>query len=316
MEKGTAFVGVHVTEIFKKATIQLSSSGRIIGSWSADLTPAHSLTRKVNLPKKVQLMNLKLVLLTQDGREVLTYQPIKSKQPTLPEAATEPSAPQEISLLDEICLIGSHPDQYRQATRSPEPYWSEALRHDPGDVPCNNALGLWHLRRGEFVRVEERFQRAIIRLTERNPNPYDGEPCYNLGLTLRHLGRDDDAYSAFYKATWNQAWQAAGFHALAEIDCCCRDWTAALDHLDRSLRLNSDHLRARDLRAIVLRKLGRDDEATLRGSSWTMFHPRGNPLGSPRNGCPICQVSTHLDRRLQVSDQLPVKAWGVFSTRA
>src|SRR5207249_1129041 len=151
-----------------------------------------------------------------------------------------------------------HLDQYRHATRDPEVYWREALRRDPGDARCNNAIGLWHLRRGEFSEAEQSFRRAIERLTKCNPNPRDGEPYYNLGLTLRYAGRDDEAYAAFYKATWNQAWQGAGYHAIAELDCRKEDWTSAMNHLDRALRVNADNLKARDLRAMVLGKLGRD----------------------------------------------------------
>jgi tetratricopeptide (TPR) repeat protein len=122
-------------------------------------------------------------------------------------------------------------------------------------------VGAWHLRRGEFSLAETHFRRAIERLTLRNANPYDGEPLYHLGQTLRHLGRNMEAYAAFYKATWNQAWQSAGYHALAELDCQRGDWATALDHLDRSLRLNTDHLNARNLRVMVLRQLGRTVEA-------------------------------------------------------
>src|SRR6185503_10080671 len=119
----------------------------------------------------------------------------------------------------------------------------------------------WHLRRGEFMDAERHLRTAIDRLTLRNPNPRDGEPFYTLGLVLRYADRDDEAYDAFYKATWNQAWQSAGFHALAEIDCTRGEWALALDHLDRSLRLNTDNLRARDLKAVVLRRLGRENRA-------------------------------------------------------
>ncbi len=128
---------------------------------------------------------------------------------------------------------------------------------------ATTALGLWHLKRGEFGRAEEHFRLAIARLTERNPNPRDGEPYYNLGLALRYLDRDDEAYAAFYKAAWSQAWQSPAYHGLAEIDCCRNDWRAALDHLDRSLRTNTDNLRARDLRVMVLRKLERYMEASV-----------------------------------------------------
>ena len=158
-------------------------------------------------------------------------------------------------------MTGLHLDQYRHATRCPTLYWLEALRRDPGDARCNNAMGLWHLKRGEFAVAESHFRRAIERLTRRNANPYDGEPCYNLGLCLRYLGRDDEAYAALYKATWNQAWAGAAYHALAEIDCTRQQWNPALDHLDRSLRFDTDNLRVRNLRVMVLRALGKGQEA-------------------------------------------------------
>ncbi len=101
--------------------------------------------------------------------------------------------------------------------------------------------------------------------------------------------------AAFYKATWNQAWQSAAYHELAELDCRKHDWTSALEHIDRSLRMNSDNLRARNLRAIVLRKLGLDSEADtiLRATlaldplDWWARHLAGEPLG--------CDTQTRLD---------------------
>ncbi len=176
---------------------------------------------------------------------------------------------------------GLHLEQYRHATRRPEIYWREALRRDPEDARCNLAIGKWHLRRGEWTDAEKHLRDSVIRLTARNPNPYDGEAHYQLGRCLRERAFGEphadtaftdspllhDAYAAFYKATWNQAWQSAAFHALAEIDACRRDWATSLDHVQRSLRLNTDNLRARNLQVLVLRELGRHEQASteLRG---------------------------------------------------
>jgi tetratricopeptide (TPR) repeat protein len=71
---------------------------------------------------------------------------------------------------EELYLTGLHLEQYRHATRLPETYWLEALRRDPQDARCNNAMGLLLLRRGQFAAAEEHFRKAIGRLTERNPN--------------------------------------------------------------------------------------------------------------------------------------------------
>jgi tetratricopeptide (TPR) repeat protein len=162
---------------------------------------------------------------------------------------------------DELFLIGLHLEQYRHPTRAPEIYWREALKRDCGDCRCNLAMGRWHLNRGEFAVAEKHLRASIARLTARNPNPPDGEPHYTLGLALSYQERSDEAYDAFYKSTWNAAWRAPAYHRLAEIDCSRADWTTALDHLDRSLRAETDNLNARNLRTLVLRRLGRTAEA-------------------------------------------------------
>src|SRR5260370_41906813 len=122
-------------------------------------------------------------------------------------------------------------------------------------------MGSWPLRRAEFARAEKFFRQGIQTLTLRNPNPWEGEGFYNLGLTLRYLSRDEEAYAAFYKAAWNSAWRSAAYLALAELDAKRADWNASIEHLESSLRLNTENLNARNLSVVVLRKLGRAAEA-------------------------------------------------------
>ncbi len=201
------------------------------------------------------------VTLEQSDEILLRYAPAEITPVPEPAVATEPALPQDVASSDELYLNGLHLEQYRHPTRSPEDYWREAVRRDAGDSRCNHALGRWHLRRGEFSKAEDFLRTAIARLTMRNPNPYDGEPHYNLGLALLYQERVAEAYDAFYKSTWNAAWRGPAYHRLAEIDCSRRDWKTALDHLDRSLRAEADNLNARNLKSAALRKLGRDDEA-------------------------------------------------------
>ena len=83
-------------------------------------------------------------------------------------------------------------------------------------------MGLSFLRKGQFAEAEEHFACAVRRLTFRNPNPYDGEPFYNLGLARMYQGKSSDAYDAFHKSVWNYAWQSAGYYALASYQRCAR----------------------------------------------------------------------------------------------
>ncbi len=254
-------IGVAVPTPLADAAIILETDEGGLGRWKRSLRPDMPFTQTLALPVGVAIADLRLRVCDATGMEVIAYWP-EPPGVAPPEPATEPPEPADIGSVDELYITGLHIEQYRHATRAPDEYWREAIRRDPLDSRCNNAMGLWRLRRGEFARAESHFRCALQRLLRRNPNPYDGEALYNLGLTLRFLGRNDEAYAAFYKATWNAAWSGPGFHALAEIDCGRGDWTNALDHLDMSLRRGSDNLRARDLKAIVLRRLGQDEAAS------------------------------------------------------
>ncbi len=122
-------------------------------------------------------------------------------------------------------------------------------------------MGLWLIRKGQFAKAEPYLRRAVKTLTEKNPNPYDGEPLYNLGLSLKYQGKTDEAYDCFYKACWNAAWQDAGYYSLAQLSASKGNWEEALYEIDKSLLRNWHNLRGRHLKAVVLRHLGRVDEA-------------------------------------------------------
>jgi tetratricopeptide (TPR) repeat protein len=271
VKDGVAKFGAITTRL-ETTTVRLACRGKKCFEKTLEIGPDRPLVTAEKLPPKTRLTDLRLTLLAADGSELLVYQP-EAPKPNEPPAATEPPLPALVETIEELFLNGLHLAQYRHPTRMPEPYFEEALRRDPSDARCNAALGSQRLKNGEFAKAEAHFRAAVARLTSRNPNPYDGEPYYLLGLTLRYradaahaAGKPHeellaDSYAALYKSTWNHAWQSAGYHSLAEIDCRRRDWTSALDHLDRSLRVNTDNLQARDLQALILRELGRHDEA-------------------------------------------------------
>ena len=92
----------------------------------------------------------------------------------------------------------------------------------------------------------------------------EGEAHYLLGLTLVRLGRDDEAYAAFAKAAWLDAWLAAASLQLAIIDARHGRHDAALTRVRATLTARPDQLQARDLEVVLLRRLGHDAEATSR----------------------------------------------------
>ena len=115
-------------------------------------------------------------------------------------------------------------------------------------------MGVWRMRRGEFALATEHFEKAIARLTRLNPNPYDGEAYYNLGVTLRYRLMEKQAYDAFYKATWNAAWRGSAYFALTEIDAKCHRWEQALEHARRCIDAEPNNMNARNLLGLLLKK--------------------------------------------------------------
>lgn len=251
------FIGVCVTEPLPGARVIITRNETVLHEETVDLVPGQAYTKTLSIQGSSMVR-----VLANDGREIIRYVPEKSHPAaTLPSPATEPPAPKDISSNDELYVTGLHLEQYRHATRYPEPYWEEALRRDPGDSRCNTELGLLKLRRAQFLEAETHFRTAIDRLVRRNPNPQDGRACYYLGLALQYQNRFEEAYEAYDKAAWSYAWQSAAFYRLAQIDCRQGHFENALQHLDRSIGANAGHQNARNLKTTLLRRTGRATEA-------------------------------------------------------
>jgi len=254
-DRGALRIGVCVTASIEDTTIALKIDGTEIARWKKDITIEHPAV--IETPYTPRDCQADIAVSVYAGpRLLIEYDSVRVQPASQPVVAKEPKAPQDAQSVEELYLIGLHLEQYRHATRMPETYWAEGLRRDPNESRIRNALGLWHLRRGEFEQAAQHFQAAIVRLTSLNPNPRDGEVFYNLGLTCRYQGRDEEAYEAFYKATWSAAWRGPAHFALAECAAQYRKWTVALDHLNRSLRADADNLNARNLLSIAMRKAG------------------------------------------------------------
>jgi tetratricopeptide (TPR) repeat protein len=254
-----AFVGVCVTAL-RTVRVKLACKRAVVFEEQLELEPGKPFTKTIGA-NGTKPTDYRLTVLDADGKELIAYQPEERMDDELGVPATEPLPPEEIVSIDELYLTGLHLEQYRHATRLPETYWCEGLKRDPEDSRMNNAMGLTHLRKGQFVEAEKYFARAVRRLILRNPNPRDGEAFYNLGLARMYQDNRSGAYDAFHKSVWNYAWQSPGYYALASISTESGDLCLALEQVEQSLLTNVNHLQARALKASLLRKSGRVEEA-------------------------------------------------------
>lgn len=261
LRDGTAHVAVYATSERKDVRVDLLSHRRrgFLLRETCDLSPTRVFEANVPAPCEAQELELRV---EHKGRVLLTYRPpAPGEKPPIPEPAKAPKAPEDMETTEELWLTGRHLEQYRHATYLPDPYYLEALRRDPGDVRANCAYGQLLFRRGQFGEAEKYYLAAIGRLTERNPNPADGEAY--LGLGLARFYRDDlaPAYDALSKASWCEPQQGEAFYYLTCIDCRNGDYAAALSHIGSALTKSARNVKARALRGLILKALSREDEA-------------------------------------------------------
>jgi tetratricopeptide (TPR) repeat protein len=259
-ERSRVRVGVSVTREIPDATITVrTAAGDAVIERRVALRPGGPVIVEETLastgPLHAQVTDA-------DGTILLSWTPTDaSADATPPEPATAPPAPADIATVEELFLTGQYLRQYRHATRSPEPYWLEALRRDPGDVRSSVALAGLRYEAARFSEAEALLRTAISRLVDRVPNPADGEAHYRLGLTLARLGHTGEAVPVLRKSMWNAAWRVPAGLALARLHAAAGELPLALERLDEVVALDGHHLQATALRARVLRALGRSAEA-------------------------------------------------------
>lgn len=258
-ENNAIALKLYTTALYENAIASIEYNNKIIFSETVTLQPAKPITRSI--PFTGTANDLRFRLTTAQGRVLLEYQPEKVMEKPVPDPANPAKDPKDISSNEQLFLTGLHIEQYRHATYKATDYYEEALRREPGDVRNNNAMGLWYLKRGQFSKAEGYFHNATRTLTQRNPNPYDGEPYFNLGTCLFYLERYDEAFDAFYKSTWNMACQDGAFLNLARIASRKGNYEEALELVDKSLVRNYHSHTARHLKTVILRKLKRNDDA-------------------------------------------------------
>lgn len=271
-QKETARVVVYATGVYENAEIVLTAAGQKVLEETVRISPVDVFETDVRL-SGIREEELHLTVCVE-GKCLVEYQPEKAEIPKLPEPARAAKEPEEIMTNEELYLTGQHIEQYRHATYLPDPYYLEGLKRDPGDIRINNAYGLLLMRRGCFVDAEKYFRKALKRLTERNPNPYDSESYYLLGLVLFYQERKPEAYDAFYKATWSNEQQEMSFYYLAAIDAQEGNYDRALEHVERALVKNAHNIKARGLKAYLLRKLGKREQA----KAWIAENLRLDPF--------------------------------------
>ncbi|MBO9594455.1 MAG: DUF5107 domain-containing protein [Niabella sp.] len=256
----TATVQVYVTKE-RPVIVRLKQAEKELFSETVALSPLKSFEKQITIAAASDAGKLKVEVLDEGGKLLIAYTPVERNTEAIPDPAKPILQPETLATNEELYLAGLHLEQYRHATYSPLDYYLEALKRDATDARCNNAMGLWYLRRGQFETAEPYFRKAVEKLTAKNPNPYDGEPLYNLGLCLCYQHRLEEAADWLHKSAWNAAMQDNAYLQLAYISALQNDWEACAAFAEKSVLRNYNSLKARHIKAVALRQLQRWEAA-------------------------------------------------------
>lgn len=268
-------VALHLNTTSKhdNAKVRITSGKQVLWETGLSIGPAAPFNTTVRLKGESRPQDLKIGLIRSDGTTILAYAPEVPEPPEMPVGVIPPPPPEKIETVEELYLAGLRLNQFYNAQVDPMPYYEEALRRDSENYSVNTQLGILACRGFRWKDAEAYLRRAVRRATWNHTRPKDGEALYYLGISLREQGRNEEAFDAFYRASWSLAWSAASYLQLAELNCHEGAFGEALDHVNRSLGTNGSNLLAMNLKAVILRKLGRSEEAASQARSAMKLNP-------------------------------------------
>ena len=257
-----AKVGFNTTSQYDNSTVLLTVGDKVILQQKTDISPSQPFAKEVKVPAGTRETDLKASLLTSAKDVLIVYQPAAKKyDPQLPAVVKAPPAPSEIENIEQLYLTGLRLEQIHNPRVDAYAYYEEALRRDPGDARTNTIVGIDYNKRGMFVKAEEHLRRAIERVSAEYTRPGNAEAYYYLGLALKAQGKFDEAFDALYRATWDYAFHSAAYYQLAELSCRKGEFAAALEQIDQSLSTNTLNTKALNMKAAILRNLGKPKQA-------------------------------------------------------
>lgn len=262
LSQGKGHVYLYTTGYYEDLKLTVSKGDDIIYETIATCSPAAHFEAAFNTSHS-SCVGYRVSAQTKNGRLLVSYTAKEDALEPIPEPAKPLAAPCELKSTEELYLAAMHLEQYRHATFEPADYYEEGLRRDASDIRLNNGYGRLLLKRGNFEKARIHFEKAIQKQRWKNPNPYDGECFFNLGLALFYLGQEEESFDAFYKSTWSHETQSAGFYWLALLSCRKHHFEEALAFTEQSMIRNWHNMKARTLKAAILRTLGRDSAALL-----------------------------------------------------
>ncbi len=258
--KDNLFFGFNVTGKFYNAKAVVLNGEEVVFEETADMSPEIAYLKEIPM-RGMDINNITIKLVSAEGKELVSYKTYVRgrKQPITPRKPVK--RPGEIETVEELYVNGLHLEQYKQHNYDARDYYLEGISRDGGDIRCNTGMARISYRNGQFEEAVRYADAAIVRAQSRNMHPADTECLYIKGIALKMLNRLKEAYDTLGMAAWDYKFMSAANYEMATMDCRDGNYEQALAKLDTSIAMNVHHTKAQNLKAVILRKLGKQDEA-------------------------------------------------------
>ncbi len=220
--------------------VLLKEEGVIVFEKQVDIAPDQPFSSEVTLDEPREMTAYEVELLDQDQNRIISYQEKKlAYEPGLPETVKPPRKPDDIEEIEALVLTGQRIMQFHNPGFNAEDYFNEALQRDPLHSLANLHMGNLSAKAAKYEEAATYYRNSISRITADYTRPRDCEALFKLGVVLKTQGKYDDAVDTLYRSSWDQAWYAVAHSELAGISMIQGDYAEALDHINKSLSMNS-----------------------------------------------------------------------------
>lgn len=254
-------VGYCATTLYNQARVVVKQKDRILMDKQITIDPDKFFLEEVTIPEATNGADLYTALYDAQGNVLVDYTPIVLDEKPLPKVIDGTKPVKEYKTNEELYLAGLRVDQFNNARLDYMDFYREALLRDSMDARVNIEVGKHFIRQGEWQKAQQHLLRAQARLSHDYTTVKNTEALYYLGYVFRMTGETGPAENAYWAATWTPEYKHRSFYELAALAVGEQNYPKALELITSSLYVGGRDLQALTLKAFILRKLNKTEEA-------------------------------------------------------
>jgi Flp pilus assembly protein TadD len=258
-------MGVYSTSKITNGIVRLSYQNEIVDERIISIDPSASYLQTIPYSKK-EKNNFNLAFLDASGKILISYSPTPENNSELPEPVEPIKSASNYVHKDEIWNHGEYMYRNRDKSRAGE-FFNILLKDDSLDVRANISLAQMSIEKADYEKALHLLNNAHSR------NRDNGKLYYLRGVANLYLGKPDDAYNAFYRATHYLEFVASGYQQIAQLDLKNGDVASAEIHIEKALERNAKSPDLLTLKAICERLKQNYTEAEAACSLALEFDP-------------------------------------------